>query len=179
MRKNDKAMTKKQRVVYESVKKFISNGIVPTVREICDDTGLSSTSTVHSHLRTLERKGYITHDNKHRSLKITGIEPAASVPVFAQVTEEEDGLAFEEILGYVSVPVSKTVDKELFALKVSGESMKESGILDGDIVVCEKTCSARKGDIVIVMKDGTAVVKSLCKENDGIIGKVISLYRQF
>ena len=83
--KNSREMSKCQKVVYESIKKFIANGITPTVREICDDTGLSSTSTVHSHLRTLERKGYISRDKKHRSLKIAGVESTMAVPILGKV----------------------------------------------------------------------------------------------
>lgn len=198
--KNDKEMSKKQRAVYESIKKFISNGTVPTVREICDDTGLSSTSTVHSHLRTLERKGYIYRDKKHRSLKITGTEPASVVPILGKVTAGLPVYAFEDISGYVPVMNSKAADKELFALRVSGESMKDIGILDGDIVICEKKNSAKNGDIVVALIGDEATVKSFYKDKENgrfilkphnsefepiivdeleILGKVISLYREF
>ena len=198
--KDYKAMSKKQKVVYESVKKFISNGTVPTVREICDDTGLSSTSTVHSHLRTLERKGYISRDKKHRSLKIVGAEPTTAVPILGRVTAGLPVYAFEDILGYAPVLASETADKELFALRVSGESMKDRGILDGDVVVCEKKNSARNGDIVVALIGEEATVKTFYKDKENghfrlqpqnpdfepiiadeieILGKVISLYREF
>ncbi|MBQ5562311.1 MAG: transcriptional repressor LexA [Clostridia bacterium] len=198
--KDYKAMSKKQKVVYESVKKFISNGTVPTVREICDDTGLSSTSTVHSHLRTLERKGYISRDKKHRSLKIVGAEPTTAVPILGRVTAGLPVYAFEDILGYAPVLASETADKELFALRVSGESMKDIGILDGDVVVCEKKNSARNGDIVVALIGEEATVKTFYKDKENghfrlqpqnpdfepiiadeieILGKVISLYREF
>ena len=185
---------------YKSVKKFISNGTVPTVREICDDTGLSSTSTVHSHLRTLERKGYISRDKKHRSLKIVGAEPTTAVPILGRVTAGLPVYAFEDILGYAPVLASETADKELFALRVSGESMKDIGILDGDVVVCEKKNSARNGDIVVALIGEEATVKTFYKDKENghfrlqpqnpdfepiiadeieILGKVISLYREF
>ena len=198
--KDIKAMSKKQKVVYESIKKFISNGTVPTVREICEDTGLSSTSTVHSHLRTLERKGYISRDKKHRSLKIVGTESAMTVPVLDRITTMESVYAFENTSGYVPVLVSGAADKELFALRMSGESMKGIGILDGDVVVCEKKDSAQNGDVVVALAGEEATVKTFYKdEKNGhfvlqpqnpdfepiitdeieILGKVISLYREF
>lgn len=197
--KNIKSMSKKQRVVYESIKKFISNGTVPTVREICEDTGLSSTSTVHSHLRTLERKGYISRDKKHRSLKIIGTEPTTAVPV---IDGAKAGTAYtlEDISGYVPVLASKAAGKELFALKVSGESMKGIGILDGDVAVCEKKDSARNGEIIVARVGGETTVRTFYRDDESgkfrlqpqnldfepviadeieILGKVISLYREF
>lgn len=191
-------MSKCQKVVYESIKKFIANGVTPTVREICDDTGLLSTSTVHSHLRTLERKGYISRDKKHRSLKIVGGESAITVPVLGKVTAGNPIYAFEDISGYAPFMASKAADKELFALRVSGESMKDIGILDKDVVICEKKSSAKNGDIVVALIGDEATVKSFYKENGHfrlqphnpkfepiitdelvILGKVISLYREF
>ena len=196
--RNSREMSKCQKVVYESIKKFIANGVTPTVREICDDTGLSSTSTVHSHLRTLERKGYISRDKKHRSLKIVGGESAITVPVLGKVTAGNPIYAFEDISGYVPFMASKAADKELFALRVSGESMKDIGILDKDVVICEKKSSAKNGDIVVALIGDEATVKSFYKENGHfrlqphnpkfepiitdelvILGKVISLYREF
>ncbi len=197
--KNIKSMSKKQRVVYESIKKFISNGTVPTVREICEDTGLSSTSTVHSHLRTLERKGYISRDKKHRSLKIIGTEPTTAVPV---IDGAKAGTAYtlEDISGYVPVLASKAAGKELFALKVSGESMKGIGILDGDVAVCEKKDSAQNGEIIVARVGGETTVRTFYRDDESgkfrlqpqnldfepviadeieILGKVISLYREF
>lgn len=194
--KDYKKMSKKQKVVYDSIKKFISNGTIPTVREICDDTGLASTSTVHSHLRTLERKGYISRDKKHRSLKINGMEPTMVVPIFGRVTAD----GYEDVLGYVPVAVSDSTGKDLFALKVSGESMKGIGVLDGDVVICEKQDSVLDGDIVAALVGEETVVRTFYKdeENGGfvlrsqspdfepivsdgieILGKVVSLYREF
>ena len=198
--KNVRSMSKKQRVVYESIKKFIANGTIPTVREICEDTGLSSTSTVHSHLRTLERKGYNSRDKKHRSLKVVGVEPTAAVPILGKVTAGLPVYAFEDISGYAPVLASFAADKELFALRVSGESMKDAGILDGDVVVCEKKDSAQNGEIVVALIGEEATVKTFYKDKENghfrlqpqnpdfepiitneveILGKVISLYREF
>ena len=198
--KNSREMSKSQKVVYESIKKFISNGIIPTVREICDDTGLSSTSTVHSHLRSLERKGYISRDKKHRSLKIAGTEPTIAVPVLGKVTAGLPIYAFEDISGYVPFMSAKAAVIDLFALRVSGESMRDIGILDGDIVICEKCSSAKNGDIVVALIGEEATVKSFFKDKANgkfilqphnpdfepmivneldILGKVISLYREF
>lgn len=198
--KNSREMSRCQKIVYESIRKFIANGTIPTVREICDDTGLSSTSTVHSHLRSLERKGYISRDKKHRSLRIVGAEPAVAVPVLGKVTAGQPVYAFEDISGYAPFIASKAVDKELFALRVSGESMRDIGILDGDIVICERCSSAHNGDIVVALIGDEATVKTFYKDKINgkfrlqphnpdfepiildeleILGRVISLYREF
>ncbi len=196
--KHEKNMTESQARVYECVKKLIAKGINPTVREICDATGLSSTSTVHSHLRSLERKGYISRDRSHRSLKLSGSEPSVSVPIVGRVTAGIPVYAFEDIQGYVPFPASKAGEKELFALRIAGESMHDIGILNGDVVICERCASAENGDIVVALIDEEATVKSFYKEDGyfrlqphnpdfepillkelSLLGKVISLYREF
>lgn len=196
--KKSKQLSESQKKVYESIQKFLSRGITPTVREICDDTGLSSTSTVHSHLRSLQRMGYISREKGHRALKIAGTEPAIAVPILGKVTAGLPIYAFEDISGYAPYLSSSSADKELFALRVSGESMRDIGILDKDVVICEKCTSAENGDIVVALIGDEATVKSFYKENGhfrlqphnpdfkpiiveqlNILGKVVSLYREF
>lgn len=196
--RNRAEMTESQKRVYECIVKLLAKGINPTVREICDATGLSSTSTVHSHLRSLERMGYLSHDRSHRSLKLAGSEPSVSVPIVGKVTAGLPIYAFEDIQGYVPFPSSKAEGKELFALRITGDSMRDIGILNGDVVVCEKCTVADNGDIVAALIGEEATVKSFYKEDDHfrlqphnpdfqpiilndlrILGKVISLYREF
>ena len=169
------------------------------MREICLATGLSSTSTVHSHLKSLEELGYITRTTGlNRSIRIVGEEKASQVPVIGKVTAGVPILAFEDISGYVPFPESKRKGRELFALNVVGESMKDIGILDGDVVICEKKPVAENGEIVVAMIDGEATVKSFYKEDNYvrlqphnpdfepiitddviILGKVIALSRDY
>lgn len=194
-----KKLTKSQAKVFYFLKESIADGITPSVREICLATGLSSTSTVHSHLKSLEELGYITRTTGlNRSIRIVGEEKASQVPVIGKVTAGVPILAFEDISGYVPFPESKRKGRELFALNVVGESMKDIGILDGDVVICEKTPVAENGEIVVAMIDGEATVKSFYKEDNyvrlqphnpdfepiitddvTILGKVIALSRDY
>lgn len=194
-----KKLTKSQAKVFEFLKESIAGGVTPSVREICEATGLSSTSTVHSHLKSLEELGYITRTTGlNRSIRIVGEEKAYQIPVLGKVTAGIPILAFEDISGYVPFPESKRRGRELFALNVVGESMRDAGILDGDIVICEKTPVAENGETVVAMIDDEATVKSFYKE-DGhfrlqphnpdfepiiidevtILGKVIALSRDY
>ena len=196
--KNKKVMSESQRKVYECVRRMMAKGLNPTVREICDATGLTSTSTVHSHLRSLERMGYLSRDRGHRSIQLVGSEKAVSVPILGKVTAGVPVYAFEDVSGYIPFPSSKAAEKELFALRIAGESMRDIGIFDRDVVVCEQCSSAENGDIVVALIDDEATVKSFYKENGhfrlqphnpdfqplildhlDILGKVISLYREF
>lgn len=194
-----KKLTKSQAKVFDFLKESIADGITPSVREICLATGLSSTSTVHSHLKSLEELGYITRTTGlNRSIRIVGEEKASQVPVIGKVTAGVPILAFEDISGYVPFPESKRKGRELFALNVVGESMRDIGILDGDIVICKKTPVAENGEIVVAMIDGEATVKSFYKEDNyvrlqphnpdfepiitddvTILGKVIALSRDY
>mgnify|MGYP001704792772 FL=1 len=194
-----KKLTKSQAKVFDFLKESIADGITPSVREICLATGLSSTSTVHSHLKSLEELGYITRTTGlNRSIRIVGEEKASQVPVIGKVTAGVPILAFEDISGYVPFPESKRKGRELFALNVVGESMKDIGILDGDVVICEKKTVAENGEIVVAMIDGEATVKSFYKEDNyvrlqphnpdfepiitddvTILGKVIALSRDY
>ncbi len=194
-----KKLTKSQAKVFDFLKESIADGITPSVREICLATGLNSTSTVHSHLKSLEELGYITRTTGlNRSIRIVGEEKASQVPVIGKVTAGVPILAFEDISGYVPFPESKRKGRELFALNVVGESMRDIGILDGDVVICEKTPVAENGEIVVAMIDGEATVKSFYKEDNyvrlqphnpdfepiitddvTILGKVIALSRDY
>lgn len=190
-------LTKSQQKVYDFLRKEASTGVPPTVREICAATGLKSTSTVHAHLKTLERLGYITREaGLNRSIRIEGEAPASQVPILGKVTAGAPILAVEDIEGYIPFP--KKEGKELFALHVSGLSMRDAGILDGDYVVAERVSSADDGTIVVAMIDDEATVKRLYRERDrvrlqpenpdyapiysdhaSILGKVIAVVRYY
>ena len=160
-------LTKSQQKVYDFLRQQSSTGVPPTVREICAATGLKSTSTVHAHLRTLERLGYISRGaGLNRSIRIQGEPPTTQVPILGRVTAGMPILAVEDIEGYL--PFTKKEGKDLFALHVSGLSMRDAGILDGDYVVAEKTPTADDGEIVVAMIDDEATVKRLFREKDGI-----------
>ena len=160
-------LTKSQQKVYDFLRKEAPRGIPPTVREICAATGLRSTSTVHAHLKTLERLGYISREaGLNRSIRIEGSENAAQVPILGKVTAGQPILAVEDIQGYIPFP--EKPGKELFALHVSGLSMRDAGILDGDYVVAEQAATADDGDIVVAMIDEEATVKRLYREKTGV-----------
>lgn len=195
MKKN---MTKSRQKILDYLNEAAANGLPPTVREICDATGLRSTSTVHAHLKALEEMGYISREKGHRSIKLSSGEASVSVPVIGKVTAGLPIYAFEDVSGYVPYPKHKAVGKEMFALRVRGESMRDLGIYDGDIVICEKTAAADNGDVVVALIEDEATVKSFYKENGHyrlqphnpdfepiitdelmILGKVTALFREF
>lgn len=191
------SLTEKQAAVYAYLVKALGSGIPPTVREICNDTGIKSTSTVHAILGALEENGYIVRDAKYsRSIRIAGTGNTAQVPVLGRVTAGQPILAVEEIEDYIPYP---TKDSDgLFALRVVGYSMRDVGIMDGDIVVADKNAIAKSGDIVIGMDGDEATVKRLLlrdgqvifmpenpdfspiyPENPSVLGKVVGSYRRY
>ncbi|WP_322199657.1 transcriptional repressor LexA [Acutalibacter intestini] len=160
-------LTPSQQKVYDYIMKATPSGVPPTVREICAATGLRSTSTVHAHLKTLERLGYITRDaGLNRSIRLEGSQPAAQVPILGRVTAGMPILAVQDIEGYIPFPQKE--GKDLFALHVVGLSMRDAGILDGDYVVAERTPTADNGDIIVAMIDDEATVKRLFWEKDRV-----------
>lgn len=190
-------LTEKQQQVYNFLVKQMSSGFPPSVREICTATGIKSTSTVHGILNTLEEEGYIMRDPKNsRSIRIDMGAPSSMVPLVGRITAGKPILAVEEIEDYIPYP-SKDADG-LFALKVVGLSMRDAGILDGDIIVADKNKPCRSGDIVVGMDGDDATVKRLLIKNGQIIfmpenpdyspiypedpmvlGKVVGSYRKY
>lgn len=191
------ALTEKQLSVYNFLVKALGNGIPPSVREICKETGIKSTSTVHAILSTLEENGYIERDARNsRSIRIAGTVATAQVPVIGRVTAGQPILAVEEIEDYI--PYAAGSSEGLFALRVVGYSMKDVGILDGDLVIADKDAAYRSGDIIIGMDGDEATVKRLLiqngrvifmpenpdfdpiyPENPSVLGKVIGSYRRY
>lgn len=198
-------LSAKQAEILEFMKnEIMKKGYPPTVRDICEAVNLKSTSSVHSHLETLEKNGYIRKDpTKPRAIEIlddnfynTRCE-VATVPVLGRVAAGEPLLAVEEADTYFPLPTDMLSNSETFMLIVKGESMINMGIFDGDYLVVEKASSARNGDVVVALVDDSATVKRFYKEqghyrlqpeNDAlapiivdhveILGKVIGLYRK-
>ena len=164
-----KELNSTQQKIYEFLAERSQNGVPPSVREICAAVGLKSTSSVQANLIALEKAGYIERGDPKlkRSIRVLGPEAPdmTQVPIVGTVTAGMPILAVEQIEGYIpySGPVSK--DKSLFALHVKGESMINAGILDGDIVIVEKTPVAENGEMVVALIEDEATVKTFYKEN--------------
>ncbi len=202
-------LTKKQEAVLTALKKYMARkGYPPTVRDLCEATGLSSTATVQVHLDNLQSKGYINKDNrKNRTIEILvpneydkKNESIISVPLLGKASCGNPIEAIEQPNEYFDLPVTMINGKnEVFTLKTSGDSMINVGIYDGDIIVVEKRNDAKNGDTVVALTDDNEVtVKTFYKEADHfrlqpendymepiildsvtILGKVIGLYRKF
>lgn len=154
--------------VYEFVESTIrTNGLPPSVREICKGVNLQSPSSVHSYLNRLQELGYINKDSrKMRTITLTNSQSYARVPVIGRVTAGSPILAFEDVTGYVCYNTEENGD--FFALNVTGNSMINAGILDGDVVIVRKQPTAQNGEIVIAMIDGEATVKRLLVDGSQI-----------
>lgn len=161
-------LTAKQEAVYNFLVKKMQNGIPPSVREICTATGIKSTSTVHAILNALEEYGYISRDAKYsRAIHLENNFDASMVPLVGRVTAGQPILAVEQIEDYIPYP---TKDAEgLFALKVVGFSMRDAGLLPGDIVIADKNAPCRSGDIIIGMDNDEATVKRLLIKDNKVI----------
>lgn len=166
----------KQREILEYIKsEILSKGYPPTVRDICDAVDLKSTSSVHSHLETLEKNGYIRRDpTKPRAIEIMDDNfnltrrEMVNVPLVGRVAAGEPILAVENVESYFPVPVEYMPNAESFMLRVKGESMINVGIFDGDQILVEKQSTARNGEIVVALVDDSATVKTFYKEGDHI-----------
>ncbi len=196
----------KQKEILEYLKsQIISRGYPPAVREICEAVKLKSTSSVHSHLETLEKNGYIRRDpSKPRAIEIMDDifnltrRETVNVPIVGTITAGQPILAVENIEGYFPIPTEYMPNEETFMLKVKGESMINAGIFDGDKILVKKQPTASNGEIVVALIDDSVTVKTFYKENGyyrlqpendsmdpiivpelNILGKVIGLFRIF
>ncbi len=169
-------ITKKQSEILEYIKNEILNkGYPPSVRDICEAVGLRSTSSVHAHLETLEKNGYIRRDpTKPRAIEILDDNfnlvrrEVVNVPLVGQVAAGEPILAVQNIESYFPVPAEYMPANESFMLRVKGESMINAGIFDGDTIMVERTKDVHNGDIVVALLDDSATVKTFYKESDHI-----------
>ena len=194
----------KQKEILEFIKSEILNrGYPPSVRDICTAVNLKSTSSVHAHLETLEKNGYIRRDpTKPRAIEIIDDNfnltrrEVVNVPLIGQVAAGQPLLAVENITGYFPIPAEFIPKEEVFMLNVKGESMVNAGIYDGDQIIVKQQSTASNGEIVVALVDDSATVKRFYKENGHIrlqpendfmepiivdsceiIGKVIGLIR--
>lgn len=201
-------LTTRQEEILNYIKKYIvSHGYPPTVREIGASLGVSSPATIHTHLNNLETKGFIKkEETKNRAIELLvdneyeiKQENSIDVPLLGKITAGSPIEAIEKPNEFFSLPAYLIPNnKEVFTLLVSGESMINAGILDGDIVIVERTTTARNGEIVVAMNDDNEVtLKTFYKEKDHfrlqpendtmapiilnsvtILGKAIGLYRK-
>ena len=196
----------KQREILEYIKAEILNkGYPPAVREICEAVKLKSTSSLHAHLETLEKNGYIRRDpTKPRAIEIVDENfnltrrEMVNVPIVGRVAAGEPILAVENIENYFPIPAEFMPNEQTFILQVQGESMVNAGILDGDYILVEQQTTANDGDMVVALVDDSATVKTFYKENGYyrlqpendfmepiivsdvmIMGKVIGMFRFF
>lgn len=198
-------ITKKQLEVLEYIKESIlKKGYPPAVREICEAVNLKSTSSVHAHLESLERNGYIRRDpTKPRAIEILDDSfqmvrtEMTNIPVVGRVAAGEPILATENIESYFPLPLEFLPNQELFMMVVRGESMINAGIYDGDYIVVAFQQTAANGDIVVALVEDSVTVKRFYQENGYyrlqpendhmdpiivpecmILGKVVSLFRK-
>lgn len=196
----------KQQEILDYIKsQIIERGFPPSVRDICTAVHLKSTSSVHSHLETLEKNGYIRRDpTKPRAIEILDESfnmmrrEMVNIPILGQVAAGEPILAEQNIEEYIPFPAEFITKKQAFLLHVHGESMINAGILDGDLVLVEQRNTAHNGEMVVAMIEDGATVKRFYKEegiirlqpeNDTmdpiivkdcvIVGKVIGVFRIF
>lgn len=194
----------KQQEILEYIKsQILERGFPPAVRDICEAVHLKSTSSVHSHLETLEKNGYIRRDpTKPRAIEILDDSfnftrrEMVNVPIVGRVAAGEPLLAEQNIEEYFPIPMDFMPNKQTFMLKVKGESMINAGILDGDYVLVEERKTAHNGEMIVALVDDGATVKRFYKEkgiirlqpeNDTmepiivpdctILGKVIGVFR--
>ena len=169
-------ISKKQTEILEYIKSQILNkGYPPSVRDICEAVDLKSTSSVHSHLETLEKNGYIRRDpTKPRAIEIIDDSfnlvrrEVVNVPIVGKVAAGQPILAVENVESYFPIPMEFMPNEQCFMLKVQGESMINAGIFDGDTLLVEQCHAAHNGDMVVALVDDSATVKTFYREADHI-----------
>ena len=199
-------ISKKQQEILDYIKSEILNkGYPPAVREICEAVNLRSTSSVHAHLETLEKNGYIRRDpTKPRAIEIIDDSfnltrrELVNVPIIGSVAAGQPLLAVESVESYFPIPSEYMPNEETFMLNVKGDSMINIGIYNGDKFLVQKQATANNGDVVVALVEDSATVKTFYKENGHyrlqpendymdpiivekieILGKVIGLFRMY
>ncbi|MCI8674111.1 MAG: transcriptional repressor LexA [Lachnospiraceae bacterium] len=169
----NRKITPKQQEILDYIKKeILEKGYPPAVRDICQAVHLKSTSSVHSHLETLEKNGFIRRDpTKPRAIEILDEDfymnrkEMVQIPVVGNVAAGTPILAVENIEDYFPMPVNMLPNKDLFILRVKGDSMINMGILNGDFVIVAHADTAENGEVVVALVDDSATVKRFYKEN--------------
>lgn len=200
--KSSQELTQRQRQVLQYVTTYSdSNGYPPSQREIALHLNVSGTLPVMKHLDALERKGYIRRESVNRGISLrTQVSRHVSLPIVGTVKAGHLSTAIEDVQGYFSVDQMAVKGKDCFFLKVSGDSMINAGILDGDLALVRPQATAENGDTVVAMLDGEATLKYFYREHDhirlqpanqnmkpikiypedgdvSVVGKVIGIYR--
>lgn len=202
---NQNKISAKQKEILEYIKsQILTKGYPPSVRDICEAVQLKSTSSVHSHLETLEKNGYIKRDpTKPRAIEILDDSfnmircDVTSVPIVGRVAAGEPILAVENVENYFPIPTEMLSNKETFMLQVKGDSMVNAGIFEGDFILVESQATAENGDIIVALLEDSATVKRFFRENGRyrlqpendfmepiftedlkVVGKVIGLFRK-
>ena len=160
-------ITQKQSEILEYIKSQILNkGYPPSVRDICQAVNLKSTSSVHAHLESLEKNGYIRRDpTKSRTIEIIddnfnlSRREVVNIPLIGQVAAGQPLLAVENVAEYFPVPAEYMPNGETFMLKVKGDSMVNMGIYDGDQIIVKKQNTASNGEVIVALVDDSATVK--------------------
>lgn len=192
-------LTDKEKRILEFIIESKRSGFTPSIREIGKKFGLSSTASVFFYLRKLERKGYIKRGRGARSIVVLNQSPLL-IPLVGEVKAGKPNIAFQTIEGYMNLPIDRETHPKAFLLKVKGDSMKDAGILEGDIVVVDPDMEVKERDICVALIDGEEVtVKRLILKKKGvyltpenrnykpikvgknvkIIGKVIGVWRRY
>ena len=169
-------ISKKQQEILNYIKEeILSRGYPPSVREICEAVNLKSTSSVHAHLESLEKNGYIRKDpTKPRAIEVMDDDfnltrrEVVNVPLIGTVAAGQPVLAQQNIENYIPVPAEYMPNQQSFMLRVKGESMINAGILNGDSVLVKEQPTAENGDIVVAMIDDGATVKRYFRESGHI-----------
>ena len=168
-------MTERQQQVLEIIRRYLTkNGQSPTIREIARELGVRSTCTAHKHLAALEKKGLITKSTYgYRSIELPGeYSPKQTrfvgVPLVGRIAAGQPLLAAENIDGFIPVPADMAQSENYFALKVRGDSMRDAGIFNGDIIIARQQSTADNGDIIVALMEDEATVKKFFRENGHI-----------
>lgn len=167
------SITKKQEEILTYIKnEILERGFPPSVREICQAVGLKSTSSVHSHLESLEKNGHIRRDpTKPRTIEILDDSfqmvrrEMVNVPIVGTVAAGQPLLAEQNIDSYFPIPAEYMPNEQSFILRVKGESMINAGIMDGDCVLVRQQATAENGEMIVALIDDSATVKTFYKEN--------------
>ncbi len=194
-------LTAKQKRVLDFIKESIRNNMPPTIREIAEKLGFSSTGTVRDYLEVLQKKGYLKRsENKSRAIEL--ISPVSKgIPILASITAGNPDLAYEDIQGYLNPDdlfLGRLSQNDVFALKVKGNSMIEAGINDGDIAVIKKQPVARDGDIIAALLENSEATLKIFRQRNksvyldpankdyqpihkefSVIGKLITIVRKY
>jgi len=198
--KNAAGLTSKQQKVFNFIREQIRRNIPPTIREIAEELGFSSTGTVRDYLTALQKKGYLKRtNNKSRAIEL--LKNSFKIPIIATITAGKPDLAYEDIQGYIDTNdlfLGRLAQDDVFALRVKGDSMVEAGIREGDFAVMKKQASANNGDIVAALLEYNEVTLKRLRHRSGkfflepankdyqpiykdfsVIGKLITIIRKY